>query len=256
MRITKHDLVKVFDSNADDYEKYRPRYPKAIIDQLNERLGKSANCLEIGCGTGQLTADILKSGHSVLGIERGAALCRKLQEKWGELRTFEVINEDFESWKTNATFKAVLSAQAFHWIDMESGIDKVLSLLEENGHLLLIWHVDRSHGTEFWRKTSPIYERFFPTSKHSKRTEDVATQHLHYLRRLEAFNKVEKTVIAWEKVYTKATYLGLLRTFSGHMTLQKEDRQQFFAEIGAVIDEHGGELTRFHETVLVAAQKK
>ena len=60
---------------------------------------------------------------------------------------------DFETWNSETTFDLLLSAQAFHWIDVEQGLKQALSFLKPLGAMALVWNLDESHHTDFNKAT-------------------------------------------------------------------------------------------------------
>ena len=60
-----------FSRRVDNYIKYRPRYPPAVLDLLRAecRLTDAHVIADIGSGTGLLTELFLKNGNRVYGIE-------------------------------------------------------------------------------------------------------------------------------------------------------------------------------------------
>ncbi|MGW3851955.1 class I SAM-dependent methyltransferase, partial [Streptomyces fagopyri] len=57
-------LRDTFDEAAELYDRARPRYPAALVDELAGRagLGPGVRVLEIGPGTGQLTVPLARLG--------------------------------------------------------------------------------------------------------------------------------------------------------------------------------------------------
>lgn len=129
-----------FDSIADEYDTIRPTYPKETTDLLIEVSGISRHgrVLEIGCGTGQLTKDLVTRGLEVVAIDPGPALIDKARERLDGLpvdlrvSTFEDLDEAPDS------FNLVVSASAFHWIDPDVRWTKTASLLRAGGWVALI----------------------------------------------------------------------------------------------------------------------
>ena len=54
--------------------------------------------------------------------------------------------------------------------------------------------------------------------------------------------------------YSSEEYLGLLSTFSDHITLPETQRDALFAEIRKLIDEHGGTIEKPYRSALYMAQ--
>jgi hypothetical protein len=61
----------LFDAIADEYDRFRPTYPPALVDEACARLAPGAWVLEIGCGTGQLTAALVARGLRVAAVDPG-----------------------------------------------------------------------------------------------------------------------------------------------------------------------------------------
>src|ERR1700743_426978 len=76
-----------FTGRAKDYERYRLRYPKAVIEILVSRCDLRLDQLvaDVGAGTGMLAELFLEHGNAVVAIEpnddmRGA--CERLASAW------------------------------------------------------------------------------------------------------------------------------------------------------------------------------
>ncbi|MCX6627531.1 MAG: methyltransferase domain-containing protein [Candidatus Solibacter sp.] len=69
--------------------------------------------LDVGCGTGHLTAEIAQAGATVLGVDRSAAMIAHARENFPLLR-FEV--QDVCELPYQAEFDAVFSSAVLHWV--------------------------------------------------------------------------------------------------------------------------------------------
>ena len=72
------DLRVTFNVDAQNYDTYRPTYPKELFLDIIQYSGISfgKNALEIGVGTGQATEPILGNGCNVKAIELGNNLAQ------------------------------------------------------------------------------------------------------------------------------------------------------------------------------------
>jgi trans-aconitate methyltransferase len=83
--------------------------------------------LDLGCGTGTLSAEIARRGARVVGLDSSADMIASAREKYCEL-TFEV--GDGQALGYEAAFDAVFSNAALHWMprasDVLSGVARAL----------------------------------------------------------------------------------------------------------------------------------
>ena len=256
--MNREKLIKVFDDNAISYDKYRPKYPNELVEELIElsQIKARDKILEIGCGTGQITIDFIKRGYEVIAIEKGESLSKIAENKIKEYGIGQIINSTFEEWESIEKFKLMISAQAFHWIDRERGIDKILKLLEENGSIGLIWNTDESQETEFWRQTNKVYDKYLPIKKGQKGIGEVIDESWDYIQTREELGDFERKEYKWEKVYSKEEYLGLMSTFSPQMSMESIKRKKFFKEIESIIESFDNQVLRYYKTVLLFANKR
>ncbi len=88
-----------FDRVAREYDRSRPQYPPELVAHACAvaRLGAGERVLEIGCGSGQLTCELLARGLRVTAVEPGAnliALGTKRCRGAGEVDFVPVCFED------------------------------------------------------------------------------------------------------------------------------------------------------------------
>ncbi len=96
-------------------------YGTDVLQWLAPKNGE--HILDIGCGTGQLAAQISESGALVLGIDTSESMIETAKQNYPAL-TFEIIDgtklpylEDFDAIFSNATF---------HWVDDQEELTKRL----------------------------------------------------------------------------------------------------------------------------------
>jgi SAM-dependent methyltransferase len=131
----------VFNEVAEEYDRHRPAYPDALIDQACGLggLGPGATVLEIGCGTGQLTRSLLARGLRVTAIEPGERLIARARDQLGDVGEVEFINRRLEDTSLpRAHYSAVFSASAIHWVDPDVSWRTIADALVDGGTLALV----------------------------------------------------------------------------------------------------------------------
>lgn len=86
-------------------------YGQDILGLLNPISGEII--LDLGCGTGGLTADIAKSGAKVIGIDSSKDMILEAENKFSNI---EFIIANGQSFKFDFKFDAVFSNAALHWM--------------------------------------------------------------------------------------------------------------------------------------------
>ena len=60
---------RLFDEQAEAYDRFRPTYPDAVIDELLGPVPIGLDVLDVGCGTGIASRQMAQRGAKVLGVE-------------------------------------------------------------------------------------------------------------------------------------------------------------------------------------------
>lgn len=132
---------QVFDDVAEEYDRERPSYPAELIDLALHRgtLTTGATVVEVGCGTGLLTAALLARGLRVEAVEPGANMIRLARQRVGDDAAVRFHQARFEDAVLAASaFPALFSATAFHWVDPHVSWARAASLLRPGGILALL----------------------------------------------------------------------------------------------------------------------
>jgi SAM-dependent methyltransferase len=131
----------VFNEIAGEYDRHRPTYPDALIDQACQvsGIGPGDPVLEIGCGTGQLTRSLLARGLRVTAAEPGDQLIARARDHLQGAGDVQFINARLEDASLPpAHYRAVFSASAIHWIDPDVSWRKTADALVDGGTLALV----------------------------------------------------------------------------------------------------------------------
>jgi SAM-dependent methyltransferase len=127
-----------FDHVAELYDRARPGYPDRLIDAAL-RGQPVRDVLEVGCGSGRLTAALVARGLRVEAIEPGAHLAAIAARRAPKADIHVARFEELEP--ADASFDAVFSATAFHWVHPGIGWAKAARVLRTRGTLALLSYV-------------------------------------------------------------------------------------------------------------------
>lgn len=95
----------------DDKHSFVWKLGASVIELLAPRPGE--RILDLGCGTGQLTAQIAESGASVVGLDNSSAMVDEARRLYPDVEFQLGDAHDFEFIET---FAGVFSNAALHWI--------------------------------------------------------------------------------------------------------------------------------------------
>jgi ubiquinone/menaquinone biosynthesis C-methylase UbiE len=193
------DSMFRFTTRVENYVKYRPRYPPAIIGllQMDCHLTKNAVIADIGSGTGLLTELFLNNGNRVFGIEPDLdmqAAAEQLLQKYPGFTSIAGTAEAIPLPDHQVDF--VTAGQAFHWFDRERARREITRILMPKGWVVLVWNRQRTTGTPFL----DALERFWQTYLTDEGLNAVATgQNLTTL--LQQQNQVYRLRLHPERMY-------------------------------------------------------
>lgn len=151
-----------FSNRVEDYVKYRPSYPQALVDFLtaNTKLGPESVVADVGSGTGIFTRLLLATGTRVLAIEPNAAMRAAAEFDLRENPRFTSIDASAEATTLpDESVSLITAAQAFHWFDLERARREFARILKPKGKVALIWNAPKI-DSDFAREYETIKENF------------------------------------------------------------------------------------------------
>lgn len=108
------------------------KYGAALIPLLNPKPGE--RILDLGCGTGQLTAEIAGAGAETLGIDSSPDMIGQARQNYPKLK-FQLA--DARTFVVDEPFDAVFSNAALHWIpDARPVVQSIHRALKPGGRLV------------------------------------------------------------------------------------------------------------------------
>lgn len=258
----EEELRRIFDGVADVYDGARPDYPSDLYRDLIELcgIGREAELLEIGCGSGKATGPLANRGFRIVGIEIGERLATVARRKLSAYPQVDLVTSSFEDWKSGGRkFDLVYAATSWHWIDPAIRYIKAASLLKPGGHLAF-WsatHAFPAGFDPFFTEIQAVYEAIGESYEDKwppPQPEEIPDK----TAEIEAsglFDVVGVRRYVWAQTYTGEEYIGLLETFSGHRAMDKERRRLLYREIRERIGRRAdGEVMRHWRSILHVAR--
>jgi trans-aconitate 2-methyltransferase len=152
----------------DDRHSFVWRAGASLVDMLSPQAGE--RILDLGCGTGHLTAKIAESGASVIGLDSSVSMIAQARQNFPALK---FVLSDAKSFRFDEPFDAVFSNSALHWIqDAEAVVRCVAAALRPQGRFVLEMGVKGNIGRirhaieDVLRESgrSPVSPWFFPSA--------------------------------------------------------------------------------------------
>jgi SAM-dependent methyltransferase len=129
-----------FGRAADAYERSRPSYPPAAVDRLCAELGigAGARVLDLAAGTGKFTRLLADRGAELVAVEPSDAMREQFAVAVPGVPVHAGTAEAIPL--ADASFDAVVVAQAFHWFDAPRALSEIARVLRASGGLGLVWN--------------------------------------------------------------------------------------------------------------------
>jgi ubiquinone/menaquinone biosynthesis C-methylase UbiE len=157
-----------FSAAADLYHRYRPSYPAAVLEWIDEATGlrPPARVADVGCGTGISTRLLAERGFEVTGIDPNESMLAHARAAGGsggcavrhppaqrasadsfrasERRAQYCQGTATESGLPDGSVDLVTVAQAFHWFDVPAALAEFTRILARPGWCAAFWNLRRS----------------------------------------------------------------------------------------------------------------
>jgi len=187
------DAVKRFSNRVDDYVKYRPGYPAAIIDFLSAECGLTPDAViaDVGSGPGILSELFLKHGNRVFGVEPNQEMREAGERILAGYQSFTSVAGSAEATSLPAhSVDYVTAAQAFHWFDRERARAEFERILNPSGWVVLLWNERITETTAFLREYEELlltYGTDYKEVRHENVYENIAAFFAPQEFRLKSF---------------------------------------------------------------------
>jgi SAM-dependent methyltransferase len=211
-----------FGAAAEAYARARPSYPSDALDWLLPP--DAGRVLDLGAGTGKLTARLVERGVDVVAVDLSPAMLDQLSAALpgvdARVGTAEAIPA------ADADFDAVLVAQAWHWVDPRRAVPEIARVLRPAGRLGLVWNLrDESHD---W--VAQLGRLIHQADDQRDLSENPSVG--------APFGPLERHDTHWIHTTTPHGVLDLVASRSYVITLPDDERATVLAAVADLLDNH------------------
>jgi SAM-dependent methyltransferase len=250
----------VFGEVADLYDRARPGYPEAMVDDVLRFCGLPApRVLEVGAGTGKATVAFAARGLEILALEPTPEMAASAARNCAAYPGVTVEVGAFEEWQgSGASFDLVIAAQSWQWLRPGVRGRKAREELRAGGALALFWNIPLWEDAGLRRELDAVYERHapelvglgaFPGLRASKEMASM----LEELDTSGLFEPLTQSSYRWSVAYSVEGWLDLLNTHSDHRLLPEARRLALLDAVAEALNRRGGAFEMAYETQLYLA---
>ena len=231
------DPKQRFSNRVDDYARYRPGYPPAVIELLRRDCGLTPDSIvaDIGSGTGLLSQLFLANGNPVYGVEPNAAMREAGERQLRKYTRFRGVAGSAESTTlAAASVGFVVAGQSFHWFKPAAARAEFQRILNPGGWVAVIWNERKKDSTPFLRAYGALIQEY------GTDYAGVAATYLEYERSDEFFGigaRREKS-FPNEQTFDWKGLCGRLLSSSYAPRENHPRHEPMLAELARIFEEH------------------
>jgi ubiquinone/menaquinone biosynthesis C-methylase UbiE len=172
------DHTQRFTGRALAYSRYRPTYPKQVLDILRKEAGFDSKKIvaDVGSGTGILSKLFLENGNKVFGIEPNDDMRKIAESSLSSHKRFVSVKGTAENTTLgDQTVDFISVAQALHWFDPERSWKEFKRIIgKEGGYLCIVYNDRKTEGdnSNVMKEYEDIIEKYGKNKPKLERVED------------------------------------------------------------------------------------
>jgi SAM-dependent methyltransferase len=251
-------LAKSFGTGTARYDRTRPPYPDELVERI-VTASPGPRVVEVGCGTGTLSRQLIAAGCEVLGVEHDEHMAAFARDTGVQVEVSK-----FETWDpAGREFDAVVAGQSWHWVDPEQGPLHAARVLRPGGVFVTLWHVFAPPDSVA-QTLADTYERVAPdtTLRVGYSREDALKFYQGGCKRTAEqfvgtgeFSELGRWSADWDQTYTTDEYIDLILTMSPIALLTSEQTAELLDSVRTAIDALGGTFTSNYTTLATAVTR-
>ncbi|MEU8484789.1 class I SAM-dependent methyltransferase [Streptomyces sp. NPDC048641] len=211
-----------FGAAATAYAQHRPDYAQAAVRWALEP-APGLRVLDLGAGTGKLTATLVALGAEVVAVEPDPAMLAELHRALPAVRALPGSAEAIPL--PDASVDAVVSGNAMHWFDMDVAGPEIARVLAPGGVLAGLWNVfdnrvDWVAGLERVSGSAAIG----PRDTFGNWRAQTAGAHLPSAGLVARFGSPEQTEVPHGQLRTADSLVATFATKAGMLVMPEQER--------------------------------
>jgi SAM-dependent methyltransferase len=220
-------LGAAFGREAEVYAAHRPGYPPDAVAWLVGRVRRGV--LDLGAGSGSLTAGLVSAGHAVVAAEPSSAMLAELAASGLEVPLVQSGAEALPF--AQGSFDVVTVATAFHWFDAAAALPQVAAVLKPGGRLALVWNI-RSEADGWPAELGQLLRAAQPPSL----VGHWATDSVRAVEESTLFGPLEVAEFGFTQTLDRAGLVGLAASRSYVIALSSSRRRRLLDSVGRLFD--------------------
>jgi ubiquinone/menaquinone biosynthesis C-methylase UbiE len=240
-------VVNIFGKNSKKYDSIRHDYPAESIEYI-KNLSKGYRVLDLGCGTGISTRQLMEIGYNVTGIDGDDEMINIAKDYCDRIKYTVSFAESlpFE----NESFDMVTAFGSFHWFCNEKAISEIKRVLVNGGMFIVVNKWDTGKYFEILKNVLRKFECENPGSvKQAYIPEDILTKNGFIDINKKIFNCVEQygvdEIVAHAQTSALWNYVSQDKKFR---VIDELKREYLFVS-------NGGNFSRELDVVIVSGIK-
>ncbi|MCL7743343.1 class I SAM-dependent methyltransferase [Guyparkeria hydrothermalis] len=235
-------LSNHFESGGNAYARHRPDYPSELVDTLSAACRGNVLAVDVGSGTGQLTATLTNHFERVIGIDpsinqlRNAVQHPRIEYRQGPAEALPVADDSAD---------LVVTAQAAHWFDLDRFYSETRRILRPGGAVALVSYgvpyIESGANSAFQRFYWQELPAFWPKERHHVETG--------YADLPFPFEEFDTPKLYIRKAWNLSDFLGYLDTWSAKKRAVALGHENLFKSFAETLQRDWGEPDVAHGIV-------
>ena len=227
----------VFSGLQKVYDQARPRYPQKALNHIIKLLDTSrgaeqGHLLDVGCGTGILTRQLLKRSpqSEFMGCDVNKDMLSEARNKdeTGRISWHQTPAEHLPF--KNEAFHIITVAQAAQWFDRPKFYQEAQRVLRAKGYLVIIENNRQQDGSAFMDAYETLIETHNSSYSRDYRRFDYAQE-----MQKAGFAETHVQRFAWSRSMSRADFVEMAKSSSKVQAAIKASNGTFFNELDQLL---------------------